>query len=169
MSGYKPGSVWKKYSFSHTILHQNNKSFLSTLQWLCSYTGSHLHKPWKPHCVPLYGLNSPSAFDCREIVGTFLFSIIQRQKLCLHYLLCQGHLGGMIKLDTKTFWISLCLFSETCILMNWTVVAHQKTSSRKCNSVLMKHWYFSLPVNFFRDFLFDLAFIELRHFSCRRC
>lgn len=103
MSGYKPDSVGKKYSFIHTILHRNNKSFLSRLQWLCSYTGSHLHKPWKLHCVPLYGLNSPSAFDFRASVGTFLFSTLQRQKLCIYCLLCQRHLLKMTKLGTNTF------------------------------------------------------------------
>lgn len=81
MSGYTPGLVWKKYSFIHTILHQKKIYFLSRLQWLCSYTGSHLCKPWKLHFFPLHGLNSPSAFDGRAIVDTFLFSIPERQKL----------------------------------------------------------------------------------------
>lgn len=149
MSGYTPGLVWKKYSFIHTILHQKKKSFLSRLQWLCSYTGSHLCKPWKLHFFPLYGLNSPSAFDGRAIVDTFLFSIPERQKLPT-LLIESEQILQIIKLDTNALHISLCLFSETHILMNWTFVA--QTSSRNCNSVLMKHWYFSLLVNFFRDF-----------------
>lgn len=90
--------------------------------------------------------------DYRAIVGTFIFSALQRQKLCVYCILCQGHFLKRTKLGSSTFQIWLCLFSETCILMNWTFVVHHEISRRNCNSVLMKDWYFSFPVNFFRDF-----------------
>lgn len=58
ISGYKPGSVWKKYSFIHASVHQNNKSLSTAVVMQLSWLSS-LQALETLHCALVCGLTLP--------------------------------------------------------------------------------------------------------------
>lgn len=77
--------------FYYATLHQNNKSFLPRLQWLCSYTASDLCKPWKLCTVLNYVVYIyPKCLIIRELYLPAL-SVQFKDNLYVYSLLHQRH------------------------------------------------------------------------------